>query len=71
MRLSREETTSKAVRLGSAAALMIVFGYPGEIASDIPTRALWGTLSSIPFVYIVWELFRGLGESIKQQPANV
>jgi bacteriorhodopsin len=70
MRLSRQETTSKAVRLGSAAVLMIILGYPGEIAADIPTRVLWGTLSSIPFVYIVWELFRGLGESIKQQPAN-
>lgn len=70
MRLSREETTAKTLRLGSAAALMIVLGYPGEIAADIPTRALWGTLSAIPFVYIVWELFRGLGESIRQQPAN-
>ncbi|WP_031709139.1 bacteriorhodopsin, partial [Mycobacterium tuberculosis] len=46
MRLSREETSSKAIRLGSAAALMIVLGYPGEIASDIPTRAIWGTLSA-------------------------
>lgn len=70
MRLSREETSSKAIRLGSAAALMIVLGYPGEIASDIPTRALWGTLSAIPFLYIVWELFSGLGKSIKQQPAG-
>ncbi len=69
MRLSRAETTSRTLRLGSAAALMIVLGYPGEIAGDIPTRALWGTLSAIPFVYIVWQLFRGLGESIKQQPA--
>lgn len=68
MRLSPEETSSKTVRLGSAAALMIVLGYPGEIATDIPTRALWGTLSSIPFLYIVWELFRGLGASIEQQP---
>lgn len=68
MRLSRAETTSRTLRLGSAAALMIVLGYPGEIAGDIPTRALWGTLSAIPFVYIVWQLFRGLGDSIKQQP---
>jgi bacteriorhodopsin len=69
MRLSRDETTSKTLRLGSAAALMIVLGYPGEIASDIPTRALWGTLSAIPFLYIVWELFVGLGKSVAQQPA--
>lgn len=69
MGLSREETSSKAGRLGSAAALMIILGYPGEIATDIPTRAIWGTLSAIPFVYIVWELFSGLGQSIEQQPA--
>ncbi|MBA4760707.1 bacteriorhodopsin-like [Sphingomonas sp.] len=70
MRLSREETMSKSVRLGSAAALMIILGYPGEISTDIPTRVLWGTLSAIPFVYIVWELFSGLGKSIAQQPAS-
>jgi len=69
MRLPREETTSKALRLGSAAALMIILGYPGEIASDIATRVLWGTLASIPFVYIVWELFRGLSGAIDKQPA--
>jgi bacteriorhodopsin len=71
MRLSREETVSKTTRLGFAAALMIVLGYPGEIATDIPTRALWGTLSAIPFLYIVWELFSGLGASIERQPDNV
>jgi len=68
MRLSAEETSSRALRLGSSAALMIILGYPGEIATDIPTRALWGTLSAIPFVYIVWQLFSGLGASINQQP---
>lgn len=71
MRLSSSETSSRATRLGLAAALMIALGYPGEIAGDIPTRALWGTLSTIPFLYIVWQLFSGLGESIKRQPENV
>jgi bacteriorhodopsin len=71
MRLSKEETSSKALRLGSAAALMIVLGYPGEIATDNGTRALWGTLSAIPFLYIVWELFKGLGASIERQPDSV
>jgi bacteriorhodopsin len=71
MRLSREETVQKGWRLGLAAALMIILGYPGEIAADIPTRALWGTLSAIPFVYIVWELFSGLGKSIERQPEAV
>lgn len=71
MRLSREETVSKSTKLGFAAALMIVLGYPGEIAADVPTRALWGTLSALPFLYIIYELFKGLGESIERQPANV
>lgn len=71
MRLSPEETTSRAWRLGAAAALMIALGYPGEIATDNATRALWGTLSTIPFLYIVWSLFSGLGDSIGRQPDNV
>lgn len=71
MRLSPEETVSKATTLGAAAALMIALGYPGEIATDIPTRVLWGTLSAIPFVYIMWQLFAGLGASINSQPESV
>ncbi len=71
MRLSDEETMSKSVRLGSAAALMIILGYPGEIATDNVTRAIWGTLSTIPFAYVMFELFRGLGASIERQPESV
>jgi bacteriorhodopsin len=71
MRLSPAETVSKSWGLGAAAALMIILGYPGEIAADNATRALWGTLSTIPFIYIVWQLFRGLGESISRQPESV
>jgi bacteriorhodopsin len=71
MRLSPSETMSKATKLGGAAALMVVLGYPGEIATDIPTRVLWGTLSAIPFVYIMWQLFSGLGASIANQPDSV
>jgi bacteriorhodopsin len=68
MRLSDTDTFKKASRLGLAAALMIALGYPGEIAADNGTRALWGTLSTIPFLYIVYELFVGLGEAVKKQP---
>lgn len=71
MRLSTEETVRRSTTLGLAAALMIVLGYPGEIASDNATRAVWGTLSAIPFAYIVWSLFSGLGASINSQPENV
>jgi bacteriorhodopsin len=70
MRLSQKETMSKATRLGFAAALMIILGYPGEIAADNATRALWGTLSTIPFAYVVWQLFSGLGSAIERQPES-
>lgn len=71
MRLSQSETMSKSVSLGFAAALMIVLGYPGEVADDSTTRAIWGTLSTIPFLYIVWQLFKGLGDAIARQPESV
>ena len=71
MRLSADETISKSLKLGSAAALMIILGYPGEIATDFNTRFLWGTLSAIPFVYIMWQLFAGLGASINNQHESV
>jgi bacteriorhodopsin len=71
MRLTQSETVSKSWRLGGAAALMIVLGYPGEIAETNGVRAFWGFVSSIPFAYIVYELFKGLGASIDRQPENV
>lgn len=57
--------------LATAAALMVILGYPGEIAADAGTRALWGTLSTIPFLYIVWALFNGLGDAMDEQPDDV
>lgn len=56
--------------LGTAAALMIVLGYPGEIAEDTGTRALWGFISTLPFVYILYTLFFGLGAAMREQPAQ-
>jgi bacteriorhodopsin len=57
-------------RLVLGAALMVILGYPGEIATDLGTRALWGTLSTIPFLYVVYVLFTELGTSIDRQPAS-
>jgi bacteriorhodopsin len=70
MNLSRGETIKKATTLGLAAALMIILGYPGEIAGDLDTRKTWWILSMIPFVYIVYSLFSGLKTSIAQQPQS-
>jgi len=71
MNLPRKETVSKGVRLGALAALMIVLGYPGEISSAAGPSLLWGGLSMIPFLWIVYELFVGLKESIAKQPEDV
>ena len=72
MRLSQSETLRKGITLGGAAALMILLGYPGEVSGGIDTeRFVWGALSMIPFLYIVYSLFVGLSESINSQPAEV
>ena len=70
MRLSKEETRSKGWLLGGLAALMIILGYPGEISSEAGTRWLWWCLSMIPFLIILYQLFVGLGDAIKRQPAS-
>lgn len=71
MRLSQAETTSKCVRLGSLAALMVILGYPGEISANSGTRWLWWGLAMVPFLWIVFELFVGLKQSIDNQPEDV
>lgn len=71
MRLSREETINKAQKLATAAALMIVLGYPGEVSADMGTKFKWWFLSMIPFVYIVMSLFSGLSKAINSQPESV
>ncbi len=69
--LSKEVQGSLITKLGIAAAFMILLGYPGEVSSDSGTRALWGALSTIPFVYIVYVLWAQLGKAIDRQPARV
>lgn len=67
MTLPAKRALNMTFRLGGAAALMVILGYPGEIATDTGTRALWGFISTIPFVYILWVLFRELGPVIEKQ----
>lgn len=69
--LPRERRRSLLLRLIPAAALMIALGYPGELTTEIVPKAIWGTLSSIPFVYILWVLFTELSSAISEQPDNV
>lgn len=68
--LPKDRAISMTWRLAGAAALMVILGYPGEIADTTSARALWGALSTIPFAYVLFVLFRELGPSIERQPGH-
>ena len=69
--LARAKATNLTMRLAAAAALMVILGYPGEIASDNGTRLVWGILSTIPFIYIVFTLFTEMSSAIERQSPEV
>jgi bacteriorhodopsin len=69
--LAKEASKSLITRLVPASAAMIILGYPGEISSNNGTKVLWGVLSTIPFLYILYVLFVELGKSLERQPAGV
>ncbi len=68
MRLPAKETFSRGSRLAIAALLMIGLGYPGTVSSVTWHEWLFGALSMGPFLWIVWELYIGLGDAISKQP---
>ena len=69
--LARKVQSSLLTRLIPAAGLMIVLGYPGEISADTLTRVIWGGLSTIPFLYILYVLFVELTKSLERQSPEV
>ena len=69
--LAKKVQSKLLVRLVPASALMIVLGYPGEIATELGPKMVWGALSTIPFLYILYILFVELGNSMGRQPAGV
>jgi bacteriorhodopsin len=73
LNLAREKSGPLLTKLTIAAFLMIVTGYPGEIAAagDTGTRALWGFISTIPFAYILYVLWVELGKVMGSQPERV
>ena len=71
MALARSEQRSLLVKLVPASALMILLGYPGEIADTSGARMLWGGLSTIPFLYLLYVLFVELSRSLERQPVEV
>jgi len=69
--LPRETRRSLLMKLIPASALMIILGYPGEITAEIAPKAIWGALSTIPFLYILYVLWVELSKSMKTQPEQV
>ena len=69
--LARKLQASLLTRLIPASALMIALGYPGEVSGDNFERFLFGALSTIPFLYILYVLFVELTRSLDRQPAAV
>jgi len=69
--LAKEASKSLITRLVPASAAMIALGYPGETSSDQGEKIMWGVLSTIPFLYILYVLFVELGKSLDRQPEGV
>merc|ERR1711865_781708 len=71
MGLDAEETRQRCTVLGISSALMIAFGYPGEISAVPTTRWLFWCISMVPFCYIVYTLFIGLKDAQEKQIPEV
>jgi bacteriorhodopsin len=73
--LAKAAQSSILNRLVPAATAMIVLGYPGDAKIailNIPNEAsVWGLLSTIPFLYILYVLFIEMGKSLSRQSAEV
>lgn len=69
--LPKGERGSLMTKLVIATVLMIGTGYPGEVTDDTTMRAVWGTISTVPFCYILYVLFVELGKASADQPAHV
>jgi len=60
------------MKLVPASFLMIVLGYPGDAQLDwLFPAPVWGALSTIPFLYILYVLFVELGRSLQRQSPAV
>lgn len=60
------------IKLIPASILMIALGYPGDAQLDFLFSApVWGALSTIPFLYILYVLFVELGRSLERQSPKV
>jgi bacteriorhodopsin len=73
MGLARAIQSSLLKRLVPAAAAMILLGYPGDMHTGLfgLSNGMWGLLSTIPFLYIMYVLFIEIGKSLSSQSPKV
>ena len=73
MGLARAVQSSLLKRLVPAAAAMIVLGYPGDMHTQLfgLPNSVWGLLSTIPFLYIMYVLFVEISKSLAAQSPKV
>ena len=73
--LTRKQTAGLITKLGFAAFLMIILGYIGEgdraSTSVVSARGLWGTLSTLPFLYILVVLLGEIRAAMKRSSEQV
>jgi bacteriorhodopsin len=68
MQLDAEETSSRCWSLGTASAVMVALGYPGEISDDPMTKWGFWFLAMLPFCFVVFSLLTGLEDATRKQP---
>lgn len=73
MGLARAIQSSLLKRLVPAAAAMILLGYPGDMHTQLfgLSNSMWGLLSTIPFLYIMYVLFIEISKSLAAQSPKV
>jgi len=72
LKLDTGKTRSLLIRLAGAALVMIIAGYPGEIAAaDSTAKIVWGIIGTLPFLYILYVLFGELSRSLGRQAPGV
>lgn len=71
--LGLPKTTTRGLyaKLTIAAGLMIVLGLPGQATDDTMMKAVWATLSTIPFIYVIISLWGLITRNLAQQPVGV
>lgn len=69
--LAKSKRGALMAKLVIAATAMIALGYPGEVATSNGMRTLWGLLSTVPFVYILYVLWGELNKAADKNDNQV